>query len=385
MLAAVGNANTYDVSVAEVIEATKDHRAEEPGRVRVLQPGHVPARPCRGPRGGRRGLAHPGHRPAAHPAADDATTFALTEADIPDGRSADTWRTAGGRPTGTAGVLPAGTSTWTTAADMTLFIWAVLTNQAPEWPRWSGGRSRQRPDRPGLADHEFENRELTWHNGGTGGMRSMLALDGSGSRAWSCWATPAAGSTARTRWRPATGLRPRSTVPRCRGSPADRHLGRPGVPGRLRLRALRARTSSRSPSVWSPGVSGLLILLATARGLRARLDLGPLTRRVGRPGGVRGGAGSGPTAGAGQAGVAQLAQCRREFDRAGAGDLRVVTLAAGWALPLPADRLAAVQQVWRPGAGPAPEPSRPADGTGTALVDRAAATTAPRPAASRAG
>ena len=108
-----------------------------------------------------------------------ATTFAATEADIPPARSADTRRTAGGRPTGTARrTCPPARSTWTTAADMTLFTWAVLTNQAP-------GMAALDPEAEadngqiGLAWQitEFQNREITWHNGGTGGMRSMLALD----------------------------------------------------------------------------------------------------------------------------------------------------------------------------------------------------------------
>jgi hypothetical protein len=54
----------------------------------------------------------------------------------------------------------------------------VLTNQAP-------GMAALEPEAEasngqiGLAWQitEFQNREITWHNGGTGGMRSMLALD----------------------------------------------------------------------------------------------------------------------------------------------------------------------------------------------------------------
>ena len=178
-LAALGNANPYDVSVAALIEATKTIELKNPGEYAYSN----------------LGMSLLGHAEARAAGAADwptlvtdrlltplrmtATTFATTEADIPTARSAGTRRTAGGRPTGTARrTLPAGSSTWTTAGDMTLFTWAVLTNQAP-------GMAALEPEAEadngqiGLAWQitEFQNRELTWHNGGTGGMRSMLALD----------------------------------------------------------------------------------------------------------------------------------------------------------------------------------------------------------------
>ena len=106
---------------------------------------------------------------------------------------------------------------------MTLFTWAVLTNQAP-------GMAALEPEAEadngqiGLAWQitEFQNREITWHNGGTGGMRSMLALDRerqagrgrAGQHQLAGWTGPD------WAWPPATGRRPPSTAPRCRGSPA---------------------------------------------------------------------------------------------------------------------------------------------------------------------
>ena len=108
-----------------------------------------------------------------------ATTFAVSEADIPDGavrgHQENGWRAPYWY--GEA-YLPAGTSTWTTAEDMANFAWAVLTEQAP-------GMAALEPEAEassgeiGLAWQvtEVENREITWHNGGTGGMRTMLALD----------------------------------------------------------------------------------------------------------------------------------------------------------------------------------------------------------------
>ena len=181
-----------------------------------------------------------------------ATTFAATEADVPAGAVRGHQENGWPAPYwyGQA-YLPPARSTWTTAADMTLFIWAVLTNQAP-------GMAALEPEAEadngqiGLAWQitEFQNREITWHNGGTGGMRSMLALDRERQQAWSCWATPAAGSTGLDwAWPPATGHRPPSTARAAGDTQPDRHRGRPGASGQLHLRRpCGARTSSRSPS-----------------------------------------------------------------------------------------------------------------------------------------
>jgi hypothetical protein len=74
--------------------------------------------------------------------------------------------------------MPAGSSTWTTAEDMAKYLWAVLTKQAP-------GMAALQPEAEasngqiGLVWQmtEFERREITWHNGATGGMHAILALD----------------------------------------------------------------------------------------------------------------------------------------------------------------------------------------------------------------
>jgi CubicO group peptidase (beta-lactamase class C family) len=179
VLAALGNANPYDVSVAELIEATRTIELEDQGayaysNLGMSLLGHAEARAAR----------------AADwptlvtdrlltPLRMTATTFAITEADIPAG-AVRGHRENGWRAPFWYGeaYLPAGSSTWTNATDMTLFTWAVLTNQAP-------GMAALDPEAEasngqiGLAWQitEFQNREITWHNGGTGGMRSMLALD----------------------------------------------------------------------------------------------------------------------------------------------------------------------------------------------------------------
>ena len=77
-----------------------------------------------------------------------------------------------------AGYAPAGSSTRTTAQDMVKFTQAVLDAQAP-------GMSALEPalgdneDRHGLgwANDDIGGMQLTWHNGGTEGSRTMLAID----------------------------------------------------------------------------------------------------------------------------------------------------------------------------------------------------------------
>ena len=179
LLAAVGNANPYDVSVADLIEATKTVELKNPGgyaysNLGMSLLGHAQARAA-----GVADWPTLATQRLLAPMVMTATTFAATEADIPDGavrgRKENGWRAPYWYG---HGYMPAGSSTWTTAEDMTKYAWAVLTKQAP-------GMAAVQPEAEasngqiGLAWQmtEFENRELTWHNGGTGGMHSILALD----------------------------------------------------------------------------------------------------------------------------------------------------------------------------------------------------------------
>jgi CubicO group peptidase (beta-lactamase class C family) len=72
-----------------------------------------------------------------------------------------------------------------TPADMALFAGALLEGTAPGAaalePRWDGGSG----GRIGFAwiTQEHGGTEVTWHNGGTGGFASMVALDREGGRA----------------------------------------------------------------------------------------------------------------------------------------------------------------------------------------------------------
>ncbi|WP_161976322.1 serine hydrolase [Mycolicibacterium sp. CH28] len=66
-----------------------------------------------------------------------------------------------------------------TPSDMARYAQALLDGRAPGLhaldPRWDAGDGR----RVGYAwfTERFEDVDLTWHNGGTGGFASMLALD----------------------------------------------------------------------------------------------------------------------------------------------------------------------------------------------------------------
>lgn len=178
-LAILGNANPYEVSVAELIEATKTIELSNQGEyaysnLGMSLLGHAEARAA-----GAADWPTLATERLLTPLRMTATTFAATEADIPAGAVRGHLETGWRAPYWYGpGYLPAGTSTWSTAADMTLYVYAVLTNQAP-------GMAAVNPEAEasngqiGLAWQitEFQNRELTWHNGGTGGMRSMLALD----------------------------------------------------------------------------------------------------------------------------------------------------------------------------------------------------------------
>ncbi|QUX27555.1 beta-lactamase family protein [Nocardiopsis akebiae] len=92
------------------------------------------------------------------------------------GRRADPWLARAYAPTG--GVR-------STPADMARFAGALLEGTAPGTaalePRWDDGPDR----RIGFAwiTQEHGGTEVTWHNGGTGGFSSMVALDREGGRA----------------------------------------------------------------------------------------------------------------------------------------------------------------------------------------------------------
>ena len=265
VLAALSNTNPYDVSVAELIEATKTIELKNQGEyaysnLGMSLLGHAEARAARAADWPTLATDR-----LLTPLRMTSTTFAVTEADIPAGAVRGHQENGWLAPYwyGEA-YLPAGTSTWTTAADMTLFLWAVLTNQAP-------GMAALEPEAEadngqiGLAWQisEFQNREITWHNGGTGGMRSMIALDRERQQG-----VVVLGNTSRWVNRAGWGLAASDGLPAAVDRPAL-----PGIPSLIAVAvglaflvsfvsaALRGKDQLAVAIGLISGLSGLLILL----------------------------------------------------------------------------------------------------------------------------
>lgn len=114
------------------------------------------------------------------------TSIATTPDRVPAGAVVE--RTASGAQPQTwtnDGDAPAGSSTWTTAADLARYAQALLLAKAPgmsaldgSWPV-PGGKI-------GMFwfSSEVANRQLTWHDGGVAGARTMLVLDRSAGVAY---------------------------------------------------------------------------------------------------------------------------------------------------------------------------------------------------------
>ncbi len=127
------------------------------------------------------------------------TVFAGTAPEVPPGATPG-WRTVG-LPAAqwvSPGFQPAGSSTWTTTRDLARYAQAVLRGTAPGMSALDG---RFEVDTTGdgsttrIGYHWFTtsdgDRSVTWHNGGTGGFSTMLALDReAGSAVWVVGNTP---------------------------------------------------------------------------------------------------------------------------------------------------------------------------------------------------
>jgi CubicO group peptidase (beta-lactamase class C family) len=175
----LGNKNPYEVSVERVIEASRTVELKKQGEyaysnLGMSLLGHAEARAAGVP-----DWPNLATQRILQPLGMTATTFAATEAEIPDGaldgHQGNGWRASYWYGPGFA---PAGTSTWSTAEDVARFATAVLAGKAP-------GMAALEPEAEastgeiGLAWHtsDVDGREITWHNGGTGGMHTILALD----------------------------------------------------------------------------------------------------------------------------------------------------------------------------------------------------------------
>jgi CubicO group peptidase (beta-lactamase class C family) len=176
---ALGNENPYEVSVERVIEATRTVELRNQGEyaysnLGMSLLGHAEARAAGVPDWPTLATQR-----MLQPLGMTATTFAVTEAGIPDGaldgHQGNGWRASHWYGPGFA---PAGTSTWTTAEDMARFATAVLAGKAPGMAALQP-EAEARTGEIGLAwlTSDVDGREITWHNGGTGGMHTILALD----------------------------------------------------------------------------------------------------------------------------------------------------------------------------------------------------------------
>jgi CubicO group peptidase (beta-lactamase class C family) len=104
----------------------------------------------------------------------------------PDGaappRTAAVGTTVGGRvvdPWTGSGYLPAGVGDWTTAADLAAFLAATMNGTAPGADATTPRFREDDASRIGYAwfTTRYGDREITWHNGGTGGFSSYVGYE----------------------------------------------------------------------------------------------------------------------------------------------------------------------------------------------------------------
>jgi CubicO group peptidase (beta-lactamase class C family) len=175
----LGNVNPYEVSVERVIEASRAVELENQGEYAYSNLGMSLLGRAEARVAGVPDWPTLATQRILQPLGMTATTFAATANDIPDGalegHKSNGWRAPHWYGPGFA---PAGSGAWTTTEDLTRFAAAVLAQKAP-------GMAALEPEAEastgeiGLAWHtsDVDGREITWHNGGTGGMHTILALD----------------------------------------------------------------------------------------------------------------------------------------------------------------------------------------------------------------
>jgi CubicO group peptidase (beta-lactamase class C family) len=179
LAASAGNDNPYEVSVARVIEASRTVELKHPGKyaysnLGMSLLGHAEARAAK-----VADWPTLATQRILQPLGMTATTFAATADDIPDGgldaHMDNGWRAPYWYGPGFA---PAGSGAWSTTEDLARFASAVLAKRAPGLAALES-EAESDSGEIGLAWHiiEIEGREITWHNGATGGMRTLLGLD----------------------------------------------------------------------------------------------------------------------------------------------------------------------------------------------------------------
>ena len=102
---------------------------------------------------------------------DDANSSDLATPHLANGQTTAGW--------GSTGYAPAGSSTRTTAADMATFAAAVIEGRAPGAEALKPRAEASQGRKIGLAwfTDTDDSGSLVWHNGGTGGSSSIIALD----------------------------------------------------------------------------------------------------------------------------------------------------------------------------------------------------------------
>ena len=181
LLAAWGATNPYDVSRATLLRLARDTPVRAPGRyaysnLGMALLGHAEARAARAA-----DWPTLASQRLLGPLGMTRTTFVLHADQQPPAAGTAAPHRASGWPTASwwgEGYAPAGSSTWTTAEDLIRYAQAILDGTAPGLAALQP-RADATDGRIGLAwfTSRVLDRELLWHNGATGGSRSMLTLD----------------------------------------------------------------------------------------------------------------------------------------------------------------------------------------------------------------
>ena len=181
LLAGWGATNPYDVSTAELLRLTRDTPVRPPGRyaysnLGMALLGHAEARAA-----GATDWPALAQQRLLGPLGMTATTFVTRADPQPPVAGTAAPHRANGWPTASwwgEGFAPVGSSTRTTAEDLMRYARAVLAGTAPGLAALQP-RSDASDGRIGLAwfTSRVLDQELLWHNGATGGSRSMFILD----------------------------------------------------------------------------------------------------------------------------------------------------------------------------------------------------------------
>ncbi|HEX8507880.1 MAG TPA: serine hydrolase domain-containing protein, partial [Propionibacteriaceae bacterium] len=267
-LSSSANENPFGVTTSDLVQASRDTPIKDRGtysysNLGMSLLGHAEARAAKAADWPALATAR-----VLRPMGMTRTSFAMTADDVPPNAAPP--RRDNGWPAANwygPAFAPAGSSTWTTAEDLARFAQGLLADRAVGMaalePRLSTGTREI-----GLAWQisERDGRQITWHNGATGGYRTMLALDRDRQQA-----VVVLGNT--TRWTDKLGLALAATESGAAITPTDRPRG-PGtgtlmatLVGLLALasfgrEAARARDRLTVATALLSGVAGMLVLLA---------------------------------------------------------------------------------------------------------------------------